>query len=284
MPALRAAKGTASEFLGAGQGEGLTLFSCSRSEGVGRGALLGGWGRGGGSHEGWPAGDWLTGVAHSPTHRGPHRKRTCPEGRQTDGQAEGGGWPGLVPLTPSATARRSFWPPAGRTGLHATEVTAPGRWDPSKTPLPRPLGSSDPCSARKAPSARSQRREEAAIGRAGRGRRARLSPAPTASPSPASSGRLETPPHPSLPRPLPGLAGRVPLLAEVTSCLSRSRPHSAHLFICSFVCELECGFLGSCGAPGSGPGSPKDAGPMSLSSAETLWVVGKTGVQTNRYR
>lgn len=112
----------------------------------------------------------------------------------------------------------------------------------------------------------------------------RLSPAPTASPSPASSRRLETPPHPSLPRPLPGLAGRVPLLAEVTSCLSRSRPHSAHLFICSFVCELECGFLGSCGAPGSGPGSPKDAGPMSLPSAETLWVVGKTGVQTNRYR
>lgn len=95
---------------------------------------------------------------------------------------------------------------------------------------------------------------------------------------------LETPPHPSLPRPLPGLAGRVPLLAEVTSCLSRSRPHSAHLFICSFVCELECGFLGSCGAPGSGPGSPKDAGPMSLPSAEALWVVGKTGVQTNRYR
>lgn len=234
MPALRAAKGTASEFLGAGQGEGLTLFPCSRSEGVGGGALLGGWGRGGGSHEGWPAGDWLTGVAHSPTHRGPHRKRTCLEGRQTDGQAEGGGWPGLVPLTPSATARRSFWPPAGRTGLHATEVTAPDRWDPSKTPLPRPLGSSDPCSARKAPSARSQRREEAAVGRAGRGGGSETVPRPhgvsftsvltaagdTPTPQPAPPA-----PRPGRPCPPPGRGHVLPL------ALTATLRSSLHLFI-----------------------------------------------------
>lgn len=105
------------------------------------------------------------------------------------------------------------------------------------------------------------------------------------SPSPASSRQLENTPTPrTCPAAFPGLAGLVLLLAQVPSCLSCSRSHSVRLSICSFVYELECGFLGSSSVPGSGPGSPKQAGPMSLPLAEALWMGSKTGIQTHRYR
>lgn len=82
MPALRAAKGTASEFLGAGQGEGLTLFPCSRSEGVGGGPArrMGAGRRKPRGMAGWGLADRCGAQSHA---QGATQKKNMP-GRETD--------------------------------------------------------------------------------------------------------------------------------------------------------------------------------------------------------